>query len=389
MKILVVVDGIWPPSIEMTGMKAIYQLQKHLSNLGLEIHILTSIEKWTNPYWREWFEKEYEEFGIHFHWINSDFKKFPRIYFYYSKLSFFFKVLRLHKKYNFDIIHEYSSSPVIINRSYSYKFFLKAKTVHTLCTNNTGFFSSPKLFFGKIDKIICASEYMLTQFKKYSENNSICYLPIGIDVDEFTKGLNRRNYRKELRIFSTNFAVLYLGLLDKRKGIYTLLDAIPAVVKKYPNTIFIIATNAREGNFYHYSKNKKEVFYRVKDYRENIRFLEGKQDIPSLFSAIDTLVFPLNTSYGTLVQPSVLIEGMVSGKAIVVSDLPELKSLIKQENNGLAFERGNSMELALAISRLLSDEVLKERLSHNAKHIDESYDIKCTAKRVKKIYQDL
>lgn len=386
MKVLVVVDGIWPPAVEMSGIKAVYELQKELAALGLEIFILTSIEKWTVPEWKSWFEDQKEKYRINFFYIDNSIKNFPRLYFYLTRILFFFKAWQLCRKEKFDIIHEYSSSPVLINRTWLLGKLTGVKTYHTICTHNIGAFGSYRLIFGKIDKVICTTKKMLSELKAHSAQ-STTYLPLGINIKKFLSSRYKRDYRKELHIPIRSPIILYLGLFDRRKGIFTFLKAIPKVLKKHPRAVFIIATSGQKGNFYDYQNNKKKVLPAVDSHKENIRFLEGKQDVVALMNATDIFVYPLTTMHGILGVPITLIEALACGKAIIASDLEELKEFIEDRINALVLH--DEKELVKGIDELFRRSLLKQKLEKNAVNSAKEYDIMNISKDLKNIYKSL
>lgn len=386
MKILVIVDGVWPPAVEMTGMKSVYGLQKKLASLpDLEISILTSVEKWTRPDWEEWFRGQEEKYGIRFFYIDNFLKNFPRVYFYLTRALFFFKALWLIKKEKFDIVHEYSSLPLLVNRTRLLGKLTGIKTVHTICTGSKGFLSSWKLARGKVDKVICTTKKMVDDLEKSSEQSSV-YIPLGIDIDVFLESRAKRDYRKELDISTQTPVVLYLGLLDERKGIFTFVEGIPEVLEKHPEAIFIIATSGQEGNFYDYRANKRKVLDMISSYRKNVRFLEGKQNVAALMDAADIFVYPLTTMHGILGVPSTLIEAFACGKAVVVSDLEELREFVKDGENGLLF--GNIGELAVGIEKILKTSSLKQKFEENSLVMAQKYDTSNIVRDLKKAYLD-
>ncbi len=383
MKVLIVVDGVWPPAVEMTGMKSIYELQKELASLGVDISILTSIEKWAIPEWKSWFKNQKEKHGIDFFYINNSFKNLPRFYFYLTRILFFFKARQLAKKEKFDIIHEYSSSPLLINRTWLLGKLTGTETIHTICTHSTGALGSYKLILGRIDKVICTSKKMLRELKAYSSQSATC-IPLGINTKEFLKN-RKKDYRKELRVSIKTPLILYLGLLDKRKGIFTFLKAIPKVLKKHPQAVFVIATSGQRGNFYDYQASKEKVLKTIVPFKKNVRFLEGKQEVAALMESADLFVYPLTTMHGILGVPITLIEAFACGKPIIASNIKELKEFIKDGVNGLLFK--NPEELAEKTGRLLEDNLLKQKLKKNALNSSQGYDILKIAKDLKKIYK--
>lgn len=396
MKILVVADGIWPPSVQLTGMKAVYQLQKYLAKKGVEIHILTFIENWANAEnWRKWFKLEEERTAIHFHpFYSSTLISLPIPLMW--KPFLFLKIFQLNSKYHFDIIHEYLAFSLWLQKTIVYRIFFKGPIISTITTYTTGFLGSCGFFetLKFTDVIICTSRDMWRTLKVYPDIKKI-YLPLGVDFKQFDSNKHRRT---EIGIPLNNFIILYIGPLEKSKGIFTLAEAVPRIARKYPNTTFLIATTPRAGpaiihrsswNFLLHNKNKKKILEIVKEHKQKLHFLEGVQSIPHLMSIADVFVYPLLVPYGTLSYPLTLLEAMASGKAIVASNLTGITELILNGKNGFLFTAGNSIELANAVNKLLSDGKMRKKLGEDAKRTARRYDIHFTASKLLNIYREI
>ena len=62
-----------------------------------------------------------------------------------------------------------------------------------------------------------------------------------------------------------------------------------------------------------------------------------------------------------------MYEYLALGKAVAASDLPGVRTLVKHRENGLLFRPGDPRDLARALSRILEDRALRERLEARAR----------------------
>ncbi len=388
MKVLVVVDSIWLPVVEITGVKSIYDIQKRLSYRDIEIHILTSIEKWTDCNYREWFKKEHKKNGIFFHTVDLGLiKNLPRLNFLITRFLFFFKVIHLNFKYNYDVIHEYSSAPLLINRTALYKVFFNVRTIHTLCTYNS--FKTPNwIFLNKIDEIVVTNKDMEKQIHvRYRDK--VKFIPIGVNIREVIKEQDNKEY-DYLKSEANVKNILYVGPLEKRKGIQLLIKVIPKILNVHSEIKFIIATHAKRGTFYDYEKRKQELLDKIGNFKDRVILLEGKQHIPSLLRKVDIVILPYESLAGTLGIPLILIESMALGKVVVVSNLPSLKNIIADKYNGLIFAKGNFLDLYSKINSLFSyDNIFIDNIRKNATKTSKDYDNCKIAKKIRKNYRAL
>jgi len=375
----------------MTGSSIIYQLQKNLQMLGIKVHILTSVYPWADPSWREWFKNEGKRKNLHFHYVNLRFLHARKpLWFFIPKILFFFKVLKLYREYRFDIIHVYSSSPILIAITAIYKRILSVRAIHTISTYNDSFFGSFK--FAKkiqdVDKVICVSEHMRKMLVQLGHpKNKILYLPLGVDAKKFQNTLDPNHLKTKLGIPEGSHVVLFVGPIQERKGAFTLGNAVPLVLKKNPRTVFVFATYGCGRIYERHDENKNKLIEILNG--TVFRIFEGLHNVPLLMSIADVFVLPLTTPHGTIAQPLVLLEAMAAGKAIVATNIEGINDLIFDGTNGFLFEKGDSRGLAKCINDLLSNRQLRKTFEDNVISISETHDVNVIAEKIKNVYEEL
>jgi glycosyltransferase involved in cell wall biosynthesis len=392
-KVLVVSDGILPPSVYCSGVSAVYNIQRALKALGADVHILTCYDSWTSPYWREWISAEKRKTGISIHCLYMKmWNKFPNQSFLMSRILYFFEALKLHSQYRFDIIHEYSSSPLLFFRTGAYKMLTDIHSVHTLATFKSGLLGSSRLSndLGFVDKIICSSKYMaeeLMGLKRYRKK--VAYIPLGIDISRFSKHVNGDTLIDKLQIPPNSPVILYIGPFESRKGFFLLMEAAKNVIKDFPNVVFILVTpgsrDSLHESFYVTSQVIKGL---IGEHERSFRIVKGIVDVPSYMSIADIFVLPQTTPNGTLGQPLTLLEAMASGKNIVASRTLGITDLIQHGQNGLLFSSGNAHDLAEKI-RLLLYSKEKMFLGEHARETVKAFDQQTVAQKLMEIYREI
>ncbi len=157
---------------------------------------------------------------------------------------------------------------------------------------------------------------------------------------------------------SRNVRVLFVGRLERRKGIHTLLEAIPSVIARNPNVEFTIAGDDT-------LPNEDGVPYRIA-YRgylkknrawRKIRFLGEVSDerLQEEYSRCDIFAAPsLYESFGI-----VYIEAMAWGKPVIGCRSGGIAEVVEHEKSGLLIEPGDTDQLAEAILRLADSPELR------------------------------
>jgi glycosyltransferase involved in cell wall biosynthesis len=88
-----------------------------------------------------------------------------------------------------------------------------------------------------------------------------------------------------------------------------------------------------------------------------------REDMPAVYAAVMLVVLP---SYREGL-PKVLLEAAACGKAIVATDVPGCREIVRDRFNGLLVSPRDSTALAAAIEELLSDQALREVMGRRSR----------------------
>jgi glycosyltransferase involved in cell wall biosynthesis len=176
----------------------------------------------------------------------------------------------------------------------------------------------------------------------------------------------KRKYGFEGRTILSTF-----GLLSAGKSLETTLNALPAVVKKTPNVLFLIIGKTHptvvlnEGEVYRESLIAKITELGIE---ENVKFINKYVDLNELLEYLQLTDIYLFTSK----DPNQAVSGTFSyalscGCPIISTPIPHAKEVLAGET-GITFDFGNSEQLADAINTLLSDEELRRTMVLNGLH---------------------
>ena len=173
-----------------------------------------------------------------------------------------------------------------------------------------------------------------------------------------------------------NAELLVFNMLAPFKGIEVLLEVFPLLKSDFPHLQLTIA-GEEHPRFPGYAQSLKNRFGGL----DGIRWL-GKipsEDVPNLFRRAQIVVLPYRATTGA---SSALNQAAAYGRAIVASDLSELRALAQEGNFQVDFfENGNTEKLRNVISALLaSPEKRRARTQNNFRAI-QSARIEITCQR--------
>ena len=294
-----------------------------------------------------------------------------------------YEILNIIKKNNPEIIlslHPKNGLLVVIS-----KIFFNFKNIHII----TGQVWADKkyisrYFFKCIDKfIIRCSNFLLIDSKsqikflkkqgfnttkiKCINNGSIC----GIDINKFYKSkINRIKFCKKNNWRLDDNIILFLGRINKYKGIFLLLDAFKILIdNNYKCNLLIIGND--EINF------RDFISKIIPKYKKRILILNHKKNINYYYSLSSIFCLP---SYREGFGMSV-IEASSSFLPVVVSDIYGLDDSCIKNKTGLKFKNGNSLDLVDKLKYLINNPKKKELLAKNGKNfVDKKFNEKDVSK---------
>jgi spore coat protein SA len=242
-----------------------------------------------------------------------------------------------------------------------------------------------KWLFGKATKgLICVSQSVLNEVGNV---DSIVECP----VKKITGGINQKRFPpadekkvEEMRdywhIKKGAPIISCLARLASVKGQEYILKAIPAVIEKHPDAVFLFAF-PRKSNY----RERLEDIIEVKKIRPHVRFL-GSPDQLSAFLQMSDI--GLLSSIGSEGWSRATVEFMYFGVPVIASDVGCISEIIDDGINGFIVPPKSPEEIADRIVRLLNDnnkrikmgELAREKIlsKHTLQHtVDELLQFYC------------
>jgi glycosyltransferase involved in cell wall biosynthesis len=233
------------------------------------------------------------------------------------------------------------------------------------------------IYFSKERYYITVSKWMKEQIvRQYPkiDPSLISVIYNSVDVENFSPGTGKNLPERDI--------VLFTGRLIAAKGVRYLVEAIPKVLREYPNTLFIFIGS---GNSLPYRRRLKELRVPEKNFMF-LGYLKESSDLVEYYRASSVFVAP--TLYENL--PIRVLEAMACGVPVVASNVCAIPEVIDNGVNGILIQPGSVGELAEAICRLLGDPSLRRKMGDNArKTVLEKFNWKVNAIKTVEVYQQI
>ncbi len=148
---------------------------------------------------------------------------------------------------------------------------------------------------------------------------------------------------------------LYIGQLTRRKGPDLLVEAMPAVLERYPQASFVFVTHNPAG------QAELQARAEALGVAGQLHWLGevSEEEKFALLRACTAYVLP--TRYEGFGLP--LLEAMAAGAPLVSSDIPVVRETVQNGENGLLVPLGDRQALAAALIRLVEEPGLRHQLT--------------------------
>ena len=227
------------------------------------------------------------------------------------------------------------------------------------------------------------SSYMRQQLADVAPESraKLRIIPMGVEPAEFEKHPDE-NTRTKKRI---GHSMLSVGRLIDWKGTVYLIEAMPRVIPRLPDTkLVIIGTGPEEA-----ALRRRADELMAGDSIE-FRGSVSQQDLIAAYHAADVFVLPsVNQSGITEGLGVVLLEAMASGCPVIGSNVGGIPDIITDGKNGFLVPERDPTLLADRIIRILSDTGLAETFRKNGHaNVNESFTWDRVSGRFASIYSE-
>ena len=233
-------------------------------------------------------------------------------------------------------------------------------------------------------RIIAVSHFTKRELMGYYKipADKIKVIHNGVDTRKFQPADDKRKVKRELGFSPDDPAIVSVGRLYARKGLFTLIESMPAVVKRFPNAKFIVSGKGQSDEMHKLIAHAQRLS--VKD---NIVFTGYYPDkkLPLLYQAAD--VFAFSTFYEH--HPFAVLEALATGLPVVTTWVGGIPETIESGRNGFLVEPFNAGQFADKILHLLEHPSEAEEMGALArKTVLERFDWRIVVKDAMKVYDE-
>jgi len=213
---------------------------------------------------------------------------------------------------------------------------------------------------------------------KYAKNHvpgKYTIIPNGIDLEHFNPQVPPIERFKDGKI-----NIVFVGRMERRKGLDYLLKAYEIIRKKNDNIrLIVVGPGMVLRRSYEKTVKKRAI--------PDVNFVGSVSydELPMYYQTADIYCSPATgrESFGI-----VLLEAMALGKPIVASNIEGYRHVVTDGQEGILVPPKKAKELAYALEQLIEDEETRQQMGKRGFETAARYDWRIVAGRVLEFYKD-
>lgn len=210
--------------------------------------------------------------------------------------------------------------------------------------NDIHYVNNERRIYAVFNKIIAISKYIKVQLEDFGYKNKIDIVPILLDTKMYEK-VSKREKTKE---------IIYVGSLGHDAEIKNLFNIVNITVKSHPDWKFVII-----GNTFDLSEENKKISNNVVEFTGALSFEKVAE---RLINASIMILPRSRQEYSAAGFPIKLGEYLLTGSPVIVTDVGEIKSYIKDNEEAYFVEPDNPVAFA-------------EKINYVIEHYDEALEV--------------
>jgi 1,2-diacylglycerol 3-alpha-glucosyltransferase len=230
-----------------------------------------------------------------------------------------------------------------------------------------------------LDAVVVPSTAMRERLTEYGVTVPMHVLPTGIPLSRFAEG-DRARFRAQHGIPADQPVVLFVGRVAHEKNIDFLIAAVAKARRTLPELLFLITGEGPAEK----ALRRQSDSLGISDHVRFLGYLDRQAELPDCYAAADAFVFASRTE----TQGLVLLEAMAMGLPVVALAVMGTKDILGPGKGGIA-PADDIGEFASAITRVVGDKALRQRLSVEAREFAHEWSDDRMAARMAALYRSL
>ncbi len=288
------------------------------------------------------------------------------------------RVAAIMEQERFDVVHFHEPlMPALPMTMLRMSTTANVGTFHAFARSNVGYYYGRPLlqpYLEHLHRGIAVSEPARAFVNRYFPDYPLRVIPNGIDVGVYRPGLAPIRHLKD-----DNVNILFVGRLEKRKGVGDLLRAFQFMQSRVPKSrLIIVGDGPLRGRIESYVSRHRLPNVVLAGYvPETVK--------PRYYDSADIFCVPATgaESFGI-----VLLEAMASGLPVVATEIPGYMSVLDPGRDSITVQPNSWRELGASLVVLARDRELRRRMGAYAHEKANRYSWDAVASEVVEVYRE-
>lgn len=359
---ILIISHMYPNSIHPNHGNFIHNHVKHLVREGCEVRVISPVPYapkllWIKPKWKRYGQIPYSDLieGIPVYYPR--FLTLPGAWNHGLTCYSMYMGLRkcvdiIMRDFGPEIIHTHTATydgyvGLMLKTKYSLPLIcsLRGSDIHTYPHYEPFTKYLTRKVLEESDLIMSVSAELKAralQIGNPKRDISILYNGCDIDFDSYSEECRNKN-RIKLSIPQDDKVLIYIGSIQKDKGIYELINTFHKLINKYDKLHLILIGEGRE------RKNLENIINTTNNSKFHLLSSVPHLDITKWLKTADLFVYP---SYNEGL-PNAVLEAMACGLPVVATRVGGIPEVIIDGQNGILVDSMNEAQLYTAIDSLL------------------------------------
>lgn len=230
---------------------------------------------------------------------------------------------------------------------------------------------------------VCASICEAAASRMAERPHHVLKIPSMVDLREFST-THRAAVRQEWGVDDDTTMIGWVGRLDRKKRVEDFIRAAALLHRSQPNARFVVI-GGPDAFMPEYADELQTLAHDLA-LDGVLRFLGDRADVPHLLSGLDIFVW-LSKGEG---MPHVIAEAGAAGLPVVATCDNGTAEQITHGQTGLFVPHGAPAEVAAALTLLIHDPALRQRLGHNLRRkVEREYSTAVVTARWQALFDEL
>ena len=230
------------------------------------------------------------------------------------------------------------------------------------------------------DHVVTVSNYVERYLVEAGiPNEQITTVSTGIDFTSYDRSLIAGDLREELGLSASAPLIGTVAIMRGKKGHTDILDAVPAVLERFPEAHFVFAGDGPQ---------TANLIERIKaeGLEKQVHLLGLRRDVTNVLASLDVFVLPTHQeALGTA-----FIEAGAMALPAVATNVDGVPEVVQDGYTGLLVPVKDGKAIAEAICHLLADTTFRQRMGENAaEFVRRKFSREVMAEGMERLYQSL